>query len=82
MAKCFYVPSRIIPLSGKRCIVIPSGGSAELLSRPDGTSEVLRMSEHCKITEDGYEIPDPGPIWPGAVRERIHPFPPSITLDS
>ena len=64
----------IVRLSGRKCLVV--NGWAEVdYSDPD-EPRIVSMSSNCVITDDGYEV-DEQELWPGAVRERLHPWPPT-----
>ena len=68
-----FVPDVIVRLEGRKCIVIPPGEKAEIdyMRIP---LVVVSCGAGCIFTEDGYAIGD-GPLWVGAARERMHPWP-------
>lgn len=70
-----YPQNKILPLEGKRCVVIPPGEEAEICNF---SGKVIHHSPGCFFTNDGYpEDPEMQKLlWPGAVPERIHPWPP------
>jgi hypothetical protein len=65
-----FMPDKIIPLGGNRCLVIPPGGWADF----DAAGNLVEMSPDCIVTVDGY-VPGEPPLWASAVPERLHPFP-------
>ncbi len=66
-------PFKIVRLEGKRCLVVPAGG----WWRVDKTTGMpIDWSDDCIVTEDGYKLGKDNRPWPGALPERLHPWPP------
>jgi hypothetical protein len=62
--------SRILKLDDDRCLIVPPGGWFDR----DAGGVIVRWSADSRVTFRGY-VDDGRPPWPGAVPERVHPWP-------